>query len=385
MTININIVQETKNLEEYFYATYEVESTVSVYDAAWNIAVGQSIGNPTKRSVWETTEMIAKYCAKILRKDNFEATRGIVEIGYPIANIDWKQDGISQLLCIVQGGQTDIATITKCRALKLEFSPDFVARTFNKPKFGISGFRDFTNTHGKPFFGGIVKPKTGISPSQLLDMTREMVEGGVNFIKEDEVMANPDVCPLEVRVPLIAEYMRDKPVVYCFCINSDPAYILDRARFVAANGGNGVHINIWSGLGAVKSVRDLDLPLYIHYQKSGDKVITHPANPFGISWHLLCQLAAFAGVDTIHAGMWGGYLSDSEEDLRDVFEVLHGNNVVPALSCGMEPSLVQPIVDKFGIDWMANVGGYIHSDPLGTREGSKKMRAACDAILNLEK
>ena len=385
MTININIIQDTKNYEEYFYVTYEVESTVSVYDAAWNIAVGQSIGNPTKRSVWETTEMIAKYCAKILRNDNFEASRGIVEIAYPIANIDWQQDGISQLLCIIQGGQTDIATITRCRALKLDFDPDFVARTFNRPKFGISGFRDFTNTHNKPFFGGIVKPKTGISPQQLLEMTQEMVEGGVNFIKEDEVMSNPNICPLEVRVPLIAEYLQGKPVVYCFCINSDPAYILDRARFVATNGGNGVHINIWSGLGAVKSVRDLDLPLYIHYQKSGDKVITHPANPFGISWHLLCQLAAFAGVDTIHAGMWGGYLSDTEEDLRDVFAVLHANNVVPALSCGMEPKLVEPIVNKFGIDWMANVGGYIHSDPLGTREGSKKMCAACDAIQQLKK
>src|SRR5262249_4494781 len=163
-------------------------------------------------------------------------------------------------------------------------------------------------------------------------------------------------------VPLIARYLQGKKVVYTFCINSDPLYVLDRARFVAQHSdgaGLGVHVNIWSGLGVYKSIRDLDLPLFIHYQKSGDKVLTHKANAVGLSWTVLCQLAAMSGVDTIHAGMYGGYLSDTEEDLRAVFSVLHAGNVVPALSCGMTAAHIPPIVEKFGRDWMANVGGAI--------------------------
>ena len=377
--MTIDIVRDEKELGTYFYVTYEVESTVSVYDAGWNIAVGQSIGNPTKRSVWETDDMIENHCAKIMRSKDFEKKKGRVTIAYPSANIDWDTDGIAHLLCMIQGGQVDIDTIRKCRVVDLEIHPQTIDTHFRKPKYGITGMREYTGNFGKPFFGGIVKPKTGITPQILLEMTKELVEGGVNFIKEDEILSNPNICRLEDRVELISNYLQDKRVVYCFCINSDPAHIENRARFVSQNGGNGVHINVWSGLGSYRTIRNLDLPLFIHYQKSGDKVITGKRNPFGIEWTVLCQLAAMSGVDTIHAGMWGGYLSDPEDEITAYMKVLHDGNVVPALSCGMTAELIPPIVEKFGVDWMANVGGAIHGHPDGTLAGARKIRDAIDA------
>jgi ribulose-bisphosphate carboxylase large chain len=378
--MTIDIVRDEKELGTYFYVTYEVESTVSVYDAGWNIAVGQSIGNPTKRSVWETDDMIENHCAKIMRSKDFNKKKGRVTIAYPSANIDWETDGIAHLLCMIQGGQVDIDTIRKCRVVDLEIHPQTIDTHFRKPKYGITGMREYTGNFGKPFFGGIVKPKTGITPQILLEMTKELVEGGVNFIKEDEILSNPNICRLEDRVELISNYLQDKRVVYCFCINSDPAHIENRARFVSQNGGNGVHINVWSGLGSYRTIRNLDLPLFIHYQKSGDKVITGKRNPFGIEWTVLCQLAAMSGVDTIHAGMWGGYLSDPEDEITAYMKVLHDGNVVPALSCGMTAELIPPIVDKFGVDWMANVGGAIHGHPDGTLAGARKIRNAIDAL-----
>ena len=78
--------------------------------------------------------------------------------------------------------------------------------------------------------------------------------------------------------------------------------------------------------------------------------------------------------------MWGGYLSDTEEDITATFKVLHEGNVVPALSCGMTAELIPPIVKKFGVDWMANVGGAIHGHPQGTLAGAKKIRKAIDAL-----
>lgn len=376
----LNLVREEKDLGRYFYVTYEVESTKSVYDAGWNIAVGQSIGNPTKRSVWETDEMIEDYCAKIMRSKDFDKKKGKVTIAYPNANIDWDADGIAHLLCMIQGGQVDIDTIKKCRVVDLEIHPQIIDTHFKKPAHGITGMREFTQNFGKPFFGGIIKPKTGITPQVLLEMTKELVEGGVNFIKEDEILSNPNVCRLQDRVELISRYIEGKNVVYCFCINADPAHVVDRAKFVRQNGGNGVHINVWSGLGSYRSIRNADLGLFIHYQKSGDKVITGKNNPFGIEWTVLCQLAAMSGVDTIHAGMWGGYLSDPEEEINAYMKVLRDGNVVPALSCGMTAELIQPIYEKFGSDWMANVGGAIHGHPEGTLAGARKIRDAIDRL-----
>ena len=45
----------------------------------------------------------------------------------------------------------------------------------------------------KPLFGAIVKPKTGITPEVLLEMVKELVEGGVNFIKEDEIFKQSSI------------------------------------------------------------------------------------------------------------------------------------------------------------------------------------------------
>jgi len=378
--MTIDILQDNKDLENYFYVRYWVKSATTVYDAAFDIAVGQSIGNPSKRSVWETPEMIERFCCKILRGPDLDKSEGFVEVAFPLVNIDWQSDGIAQLVCSIAGGNADIDRILRFRALKLEFSDEFVAKTFNRPKYGLSGFRELTGRHNKPLFGGIVKPKTGITPHQLLEITKQLVDGGVDFIKEDEIMSNPAVCRLEDRVELISNYIRDTKVVYCFCINADPVHVVPRAKFVAENGGRGVHINVWSGLGSYKSIRDADLPLYIHYQKSGDKLFTHKDNPFSVSWQLLCQLATYCGVDTIHAGMWGGYLSDPEDELRETMKILTDGNVTPALSCGLTADLIKPIVDKFGVDWLANSGGGIHSDPEGTMVGARKIRTAVDKI-----
>ena len=375
----MQIIVENKDLEKYFWVTYRVKSATTLNQAAHEIAIGQSIGNPNKRSLWETDQMIADYCGKILQTNNLHESEGIVEIGYPYALMDWEGDGISQLLCIVMGGQMDIDNILKCHALKIEINPAVEQKYFRGPKHGIDGIRNFVKAHNQPLFGGIVKPKNGITPGQLLDMTKEMVEGGVHFIKEDEIMSNPSICPIEERVPLIARYLQGKNVVYCFCINGDHDHVLRRAKFVAENGGNGIHINVWSGLGVHNAVRKMDLPLFIHYQKSGDRTFTNPNHDYHISWDVLCYLAGLCGVDFIHAGMWGGYLSMGDAELQTTLDVLRGKNVMPALSCGMHAGLVQPITERFGVDWMANVGGSIHSDPGGTRAGCEKMRAAVDA------
>lgn len=375
----MQIVVESQDFEKYFWVTYWVKSRSTLRQAAHEIAIGQSIGNPNKRSLWETDQMIEDYCGKILSNTFLDEHEGLVEIGYPYALMDWEGDGISQLLCIIMGGQMDIDNIERCHALRIDINSTYRQRYFRGPRYGIDGIRDFVGSHDQPLFGGIVKPKNGITPSQLLDMTKEMVEGGVHFIKEDEIMSNPSICPLEERVPLISNYLQGKNVVYCFCINGDHNHLIKRAQFVAANGGNGVHVNVWSGLGAYKSLRDLDLPLFIHYQKSGDRTFTNPRHDYHISWDVLCYLAGMCGVDFIHAGMWGGYLSSEDSELRTTLDILRAGKVMPALSCGMHADLVSPITERFGVDWMANVGGAIHSDPEGTKAGCTRMRQAVDA------
>ena len=86
--------------------------------------------------------------------------------------------------------------------------------------------------------------------------------------------------------------------------------------------------------------------------------------------------------DTIHAGMWGGYLESMlKNEVREYnASMLRGNNVVPALSCGMTAELIPEITRRFGVDYMANVGGAIHEHPDGMKAGAHKLRKAIDSV-----
>lgn len=375
------IFVESVNEYDYFIATYELEGKHSLRDASWELAIGQSVGNPNVRNKWETDELFEKYSCKVIGNESelSKVKRGTIQIAFPIVNTNWKEDGITQLMVQVMGGQLDIDNITHCRLIDIKF-PVNVIEYFKGPKFGISQIRDYVNVNDRPLLGAIIKPKTGITPELLAKVVEELVEGGVNFIKEDEILSNPDFCPISVRVPLVMDIIKrsGRNVVYCVCINSDFPYVIDRVKEVHRLGGNGVHINFWNGLGVYKAVRELDLPIFVHFQKSGDKILTDKNHRFSIDFNVICQLAGLMGVDFIHCGMWGGYMSSDEDELKQILDTLHRHNIMPALSCGMHPGIVNAIKNRFGINFLANCGGNIHGHPNGSKAGALAMRSAID-------
>ena len=81
----------------------------------------------------------------------------------------------------------------------------------------------------------------------MLEIVKELVDGGVNFIKEDEIMSNPAFCPMQERVPLVMDYLKDKNVVYAVCINADYPNLISKMTRAYELGANAVHINFWNG------------------------------------------------------------------------------------------------------------------------------------------
>lgn len=385
--MNLFVNEKDVNRDQYFIATYQVKSNKNLRDAAWNIAIGQSVGNPNVRNRWETEDLFKNHSCLIIgnEKQLSKKKNGEVKIAFPVVNTDWDTDGISHLICQVMGGHVDIDLVKSCRLIKLDL-PQTVTSHFKGPKFGMSGMRQFTGQYNKPLFGAIIKPKIGISPETLLDMVKELVDGGVDFIKEDEIMSNPAFCPLHKRVALISDYLanQSRKVVFCHTINCDPHALVDRVKMVHDLGGNGVHINVWSGYGSYNSIRRLDLPIYLHYQSSGAKVVTDVGHRFSISWTVMCQLATLMGVDTIQTGMVGGYSNHDEVETLECIKILREGNTVPALSCGLHPGLVDKITNLVGNDYLGNAGGAVHGHPNGTLSGAKAMRQAIDKTYGTE-
>lgn len=379
--MKFNIFKQEVNRSDYILAHYDMQSKTNLKDAAWNLAIGQSVGNPNVRNEWESDTLFEDHSCLVIGDEHQLASidKGVVTIAFPLRNIDLQSDGISHLLCQLMGGHVDIDIISKCRLSRLDL-PEGATKNFMGPKFGLSGIRSFTGQYNKPLLGGIVKPKIGISPETLLEMVKQLVDGGVDFIKEDEIMSNPVCAPLERRVEIISNYLakQSRKVVFCHTINCDPHILVDRVNKVHQLGGNGVHINVYSGYGAYNSIRKLDLPLFLHFQSSGAKVTTDQSHRFSISWPVICQLATLMGVDTIQTGMIGGYSNDNPDEIKQCISLLLAGNTIPALSCGMHPGLIDHVTSLVGVNYMANSGGAIHGHPGGTISGARAMRQAID-------
>lgn len=388
MTPSLPLYTDSVDPDEHILATYHLTGS-ELKEAAEALAIGQSIGNPDIRNYHETEELLENHLAKILTDESVleNQTEATLEVAYPVANYDPETDGVTQLMCSLMGGQMDIDVVEGCVLTDIELPPAY-KDAFSGPRVGMEEIRERAEVSDRPLLGGIVKPKTGLTVDELEGMVRKMLEGGVDFIKEDEILGNPDICPFDERVERIADVVhefneeRGREVFYAPCINSDYPYFIDRVKRVEEVGLNAVHINIWAGLPAYRAVRELDVDLALFFQKSGDKVFTYESHKYNVAWPVVCHLAREIGADWIHAGMWGGYLSDTKDDLGNLIEILTGEDDVPAtvpsFSCGSHPGLVKTTMENFGTDLMMTLGGAIHGHPSGTRAGARAMRQAMD-------
>lgn len=377
------ILQENEvDKNKYFIVTYYLESLTLLKDAALALAIGQSYGNPELRAgKWESPELIDKYAAKVIDEENLDKKAGNIRIAFPICNLNWKEDGISQLLCIVQGGQLDIKNIQVCHVLDIEF-PDTVKSCFLGPKFGLKELRKRTNCYNKPLLMAICKPKLMDSSQMLLDMIKELVDGGVNLIKIDEINSSPPSCKFEDRVPLIADYLKDKPVIYFDCITADYPYVIERAKKANEYGLPGIHINCWAGWGIYKAIREMNFNTFLFCQRSGDKCMTDRNHRFHIKWSLMCKLIAMSGIDVAHGGMLFGYSDDCPIETKKALKTLNSFGAVGTLSCGFTPDLVEKVTNEVGVDYIIGAGGSIHSDEGGTTSGALKFRKTIDNLFN---
>ena len=77
---------------QYVIATYWIKSkNADLATCAWNLAIGQSVGNPNVRNQWETEQLFEQSSCVIAhnKKDLQTLTEGEVKIAFPVINTDW--------------------------------------------------------------------------------------------------------------------------------------------------------------------------------------------------------------------------------------------------------------------------------------------------------
>ena len=362
--------------------TYYYVESEDIESAAIAIAKEQSTGTWTQVG-YETTDVQKKYGAKI---EDIDKESKIVKLSFPIEDFSIDKGGISNILSVIAGNLFGLKEIQNVRLLDVEFPKEFVQQ-FRGPNFGIKGVRKLVGTTNRPHLGTIVKPKIGLDPKSFANVCYEAGMGGVDFIKDDETLANQVFCPIEERITRVAETLdrvkqeTGRPVLYSPNVTSDD--ILETAQIAVDNGATALMIDVLTaGFPALRALNEnFNLPIHVHRTMHG-AITKNPRH--GITMLVFSKLVRLSGGDQLHVGCPLGKMEGSEKAIKCNQDALRNDwyglkTTFPVCSGGVHPLLVGGNLEASGTDIIVQAGGGIHGHPLGTRKGATAMRQAIDA------
>lgn len=163
---------------------------------AQSIAIGMTVGSWTELPQAQR-EAMQKHLGEVISVEVNEA-EGIaageryadITIGYP--DVNFSRD-IPALLVTVFG---KISMDGRIKLTKLGFSDGFLS-AFPGPKFGLNGVRDLLGVHDRPLLMSIFKSVIGLDADELREQFIRQALGGVDLIKDDEILFENKLTPIE--------------------------------------------------------------------------------------------------------------------------------------------------------------------------------------------
>jgi 2,3-diketo-5-methylthiopentyl-1-phosphate enolase len=384
--------------DDYIIATYQAKvKTSNIEKLAMAIADEQSTGTWIKVGI-ETDDKKKKFGAKVvgiyevpdIGADYLsdEPPLYIIQIAYPITNFG---TSIPMLLSTVFG---NISASGMIKFMDCAFPKKYIEQ-FQGPKFGVQGMRDVLGVHDRPLLNAMIKPNIGWTPDEGAKLFYEATKGGVDVIKDDELMpADEPHCPLEQRV---RKFMAmEKKVfaetghhaLYAVNITDDVSKIRDNAYRAIEYGTNCIMLNAYTaGFGALKMLADdpnINVPILAHIDFAG---VFCNSTYTGISAPLFIgKMARLSGGDfEINGHPWGKFPVAYKLFYRSFkYFTQPWWNIKPmmyACSGGTTQLVVRNIVDTVGTDVILAAGGAVHGHPQGSEAGARSMRQAIDAAV----
>ncbi|MBU4242606.1 MAG: type III ribulose-bisphosphate carboxylase [Nanoarchaeota archaeon] len=344
---------------------------------------------------------VQKVAAKV-----FDVKGDWIKIAYPEEHFE--AGNMSQILASIAGNVFGMKAVDSLRLEDIQFTKKIV-KSFPGPKFGREGIRKIFGVKKRPLMLSVAKPKVGLTTKEHVEIGRQIWEGGLDLLKDDENLANQSFNPFNKRV-VDSLKVRDKiekktgeKKSYLINITGPTVKEMEkRAKFVKAQGGEYIMIDIiTTGWSAVHSMREIcdDLGLAIHAHRAMHGAMTRDKYQ-GFSMHCVAKCARLLGVDQLHIGTANiGKLVGSEQEVLELEKMItqdkyKSNNltlnqewygtkpVFPVSSGGLHPLIIDKVMDKMGTNIMLQIGGGIHGHPMGSFAGAKAMREAVEAYLD---
>lgn len=385
--------------EDYIIGTYQVRmETKNIEKLAMAVADEQTTGTWIKVS-HDSDDKKKKFGAKVVaiysvpdfgndRVENDLPPMHIVQIAFPMRNMG---KSLPMMLSTIFG---NISASGMIKWIDVAFPKKYVAQ-FQGPKFGVEGLRERLGVYDRPLLNAMIKPNIGWTPDEGAQIFYEAASGGVDIIKDDELLpANEDFCPLRERVPKFMAMEKrafeetGEHTLYAVNITDDIANLKNNAYTALELGANCLMLNTYTaGQAALKMLADdpqINVPILAHVDYAG----AYAASTYtGISGPLVIgKITRLAGGDfQINGHPWGKFPIPYSYFLRSFkFFTQPWWNIKPmmyAVSGGTTQLVVADAIKECGIDIILAAGGGIHGHPAGSKAGAKSMRQAIDAAL----
>jgi ribulose-bisphosphate carboxylase large chain len=394
-------------VSERIYATYWLETGDDPRRAADVIAGEQSSGTFVALPN-ETPELKARAGARVERLDVLETmeapslpggmrsdtyTRCTLELSWPLENLG---ASLPNLMSTIAGNLFELRQVSGLRLTGLRLPPAF-AVAYPGPAFGIEGTRRLSGVAKGPLIGTIIKPSVGLSPEETAQQVRELVQGGIDFIKDDELQADGPHCPFRQRVKSVMHVINEhadrtgRKAMFAFNLTGDIDEMRRRHDFVLAEGGTCVMAVLNSvGLVGLRELRrHAQLPIHAHRAGWGYLSRSPGLGWDYAPWQMIWRLA---GADHMHVNGLRNKFSESDESViaaaRAVLApVMDGApmRAMPVFSSGQTGLQAADTYAALGCaDLIHAAGGGIFGHPQGVAAGVDALREAWVAAMEGE-
>ncbi|WP_077617386.1 2,3-diketo-5-methylthiopentyl-1-phosphate enolase [Bacillus sinesaloumensis] len=380
-------------------ATYLIhDSGANLEKKAEEIALGLTVGSWTNLPKLEQ-DQLEKHKGTVISVEQLESddrinqylgkkvNKGIIKIAYPSANFSW------DLPAILTTSFGKLSLDGEVKLLDVEFSQE-IKSAFPGPKYGINGIREKLGVFDRPLVMSIFKGVIGRDIEYLKDQLREQALGGVDIIKDDEILFENPKTPFETRI-IEGKKVLDEVysatghrALYAVNLSGRTFELKEKARKAVELGADLLLFNVFAyGIDVLQALAEdseITLPIMAHPAVSG--ALT-PSKFYGFSNSLLLgKLLRYAGSDLVlFPSPYGSVALEREQTLAIAKELTKVDESFapsfPVPSAGIHPGLVPLLINDFGIDSVINAGGGVHGHPDGAVGGGKAFKAAIEAVL----
>lgn len=359
----------------------------SALKKAGGFAVGQTVG--TWISVpGVSSDMVENYQGKVVSLfpvAGAEETVFVLRIAFPMANF---ANSFTIMMTALVGN--DVSTALQTKLIDIELCGN-ASQMFHSPKKGIDDLRTLTGVYGRPIVLNMIKPCTGFTPEEGAKLFYASACGGIDLIKDDELLGSPCYNQVDARVRAYLKASESafeqtgKKTVYMPNISGSPQKMRDNAKAAVQAGAKACLVNfIFGGLDTLAEIcEEFGDSLFIMAHYAGVGVMNWArggiANPVFLG--ILPRLAGAHAVMTMFPNRQdSGAMLDFYQTVQAQNLPMNGiRPLVTTVGGGITPINQEALQKELGPDVIIGIGGAVQGHPMGTTEGAKTAMTAVEA------